>query len=95
MRSVLSQRTEFDFNVIVVDNHSTDGTTEVLQNLATEDSRVIHLIPTRTDYGIGGCWNEGVYSAHCGRYAVQLDSDDIYTNERTLTKMVAATGLFK
>ena len=90
VRSVLSQRTEFDFNVIVVDNHSTDGTTEVLQNLATEDSRVIHLIPTRTDYGIGGCWNEGVYSAHCGRYAVQLDSDDIYTNERTLTKMVAA-----
>lgn len=90
VRSVLSQRTEFPFNVIVVDNHSTDGTTEVLQNLAAEDSRVIHLIPTRTDYGIGGCWNEGVYSAHCGRYAVQLDSDDIYTDERTLDKMVAA-----
>lgn len=90
VRSVLSQRTEFDFNVIVVDNHSTDGTTEVLQNMAAEDSRVIHLIPERTDYGIGGCWNEGVYSAQCGRYAVQLDSDDIYTNERTLAKMVAA-----
>ncbi|MBS1811371.1 MAG: glycosyltransferase family 2 protein [Acidobacteria bacterium] len=90
VRSVLSQRTDFDFNVIVVDNHSTDGTTEVLENLATEDSRVIHLIPTRTDYGIGGCWNEGVYSARCGRYAVQLDSDDIYTNERTLAKMVEA-----
>lgn len=90
VRSVLAQRTEFTFNVIVVDNHSTDGTTEVLQNLATEDSRVIHLIPTRTDYGIGGCWNEGVYSSHCGRYAVQLDSDDIYTDERTLAKMVAA-----
>ena len=90
VRSVLSQKTEFEFNVIVVDNHSTDGTTEVLQNLAAEDSRVIHLTPTRTDYGIGGCWNEGVFSEHCGRYAVQLDSDDIYTNERTLDKMVTA-----
>ncbi len=90
VRSVLGQKAEFEFNVIVVDNHSTDGTTEVLQNLAAEDSRVIHLIPTRTDYGIGGCWNEGVFSRHCGRYAVQLDSDDIYTNERTLDKMVTA-----
>ena len=89
VRSVLSQRADFAFNVIVVDNHSTDGTTEVLQNLATEDSRVIHLIPERTDYGIGGCWNEGVYSLHCGRYAVQLDSDDIYTDEQTLAKVVA------
>jgi hypothetical protein len=90
VRSVLSQKTEFDYNVIVVDNHSTDGTTEVLQKLAAEDARVLHLIPTRTDYGIGGCWNEGVYSPHCGRYAVQLDSDDIYTDERTLAKMVEA-----
>jgi hypothetical protein len=90
VRSVLSQKTDFDFNVIIVDNHSTDGTTEVLQKLAAEDARVIHLIPTRTDYGIGGCWNEGVYSSHCGRYAVQLDSDDIYTDECTLAKMVAA-----
>jgi hypothetical protein len=89
VRSVLSQKTDFAFNVIVVDNHSTDGTTAVLQEVAANDARVIHLIPERTDYGIGGCWNEGVYSAHCGRYAVQLDSDDIYTDEQTLAKIVA------
>ena len=90
VNSVLSQKTDFAFNVIIVDNHSTDGTTEILKTLAAADSRVVHLIPERTDYGIGGCWNEGVYSKHCGRYAVQLDSDDIYTNEATLAKMVAA-----
>ena len=90
VNSVLSQKSDFDFNVIIVDNHSTDGTTDILKTLAAADSRVIHLIPERTDYGIGGCWNEGVYSKHCGRYAVQLDSDDIYTNEATLAKMVAA-----
>ena len=89
VRSVLSQKTDFAFNVIVVDNHSTDGTTAILRELAANDARVIHLIPARTDYGIGGCWNEGVYSSHCGRYAVQLDSDDIYTDEQTLAKIVA------
>ncbi len=90
VNSVLSQKTGFAFNVIIVDNHSTDSTTDILKTLAAADSRVVHLIPERTDYGIGGCWNEGVYSKHCGRYAVQLDSDDIYTNEATLAKMVAA-----
>lgn len=89
VRSVLSQKTDFDFNVIVVDNHSTDGTTALLRALAANDARVIHLIPERTDYGIGGCWNEGVYSSYCGRYAVQLDSDDIYTDEQTLAKVVS------
>ena len=89
VHSVLSQKTEFVFNVIVIDNHSTDGTSAELKNIAAADARVIHLVPTRTDYGIGGCWNEGIYSAHCGRYAVQLDSDDIYTNDDTLAKIVA------
>jgi hypothetical protein len=89
VRSVLSQRTDFSFNLIVVDNHSTDGTTDILKKLAAEDSRLIHLIPERTDYGIGGCWNEAVYSPHCGRYCVQLDSDDIYTDGHTLTKIIA------
>ncbi len=90
VRSALAQATEFSFNVIVVDNHSTDGTTEVLRQLAAEDSRLIHLTPARNDLGIGGCWNEAVYSEHCGRYAVQLDSDDIYSGEQTLARVVAA-----
>jgi Glycosyl transferase family 2 len=90
VRSALAQQTDFAFNVIVVDNHSTDGTTGVLEAMAAADARLIHLIPARTDYGIGGCWNEAVYSPHCGRYAVQLDSDDLYSSEQTLARIVAA-----
>jgi len=87
-RSALSQKTDFPFNVIVVDNHSTDGTTDLLRNLAADNGRLIHITPARTDYGIGGCWNEAVYSPHCGRYAAQLDSDDIYSSENTLARVV-------
>ncbi|HEX8186120.1 MAG TPA: glycosyltransferase family 2 protein, partial [Blastocatellia bacterium] len=87
--SALSQRAAFDFNVIVVDNHSTDRTTEILASLAREDSRLIHIKPARTGLGIGGCWNEAIYSSQCGGYAVQLDSDDLYADERTLEKIVA------
>jgi len=87
-RSALSQKTVFPFNVIVVDNHSTDGTTDLLRNLAADNGRLIHITPARTDYGIGGCWNEAVYSPHCGRYAAQLDSDDIYSSENTLARIV-------
>jgi hypothetical protein len=89
VRSALDQQTEFDFNVIVVDNHSTDGTTDALKQLAAENPKLIHLTPTRTDLGIGGCWNEAVYSEHCGRYAVQLDSDDIYSGSQTLARVMA------
>jgi glycosyltransferase involved in cell wall biosynthesis len=88
-RSALSQKTDFPFNVIVVDNHSTDGTTDLLRELAAGDGRLIHIVPERTDYGIGGCWNEAIYSPHCGRYAVQLDSDDIYSSENTLARIVS------
>jgi hypothetical protein len=88
VRSALAQQADFAFNVIVVDNHSTDGTTEALRQMAAENSRLIHLTPARTDLGIGGCWNEAVYSEHCGRYAVQLDSDDIYSGDQTLARIV-------
>jgi hypothetical protein len=87
VQSAMSQKTDFDFNVIVVDNHSTDRTTEILRGVA--DSRLVHMVPKRQDLGIGGCWNEAIYSSHCGRYAVQLDSDDLYLNDEVLSRIVA------
>lgn len=84
--SVLTQKTTFPFNIIVVDNHSTDGTSEIIDGFG--DSRVVHIIPSRTDLGIGGCWNEAVNSSLCGRFAVQLDSDDLYSSENTLQRIV-------
>lgn len=88
--SALSQVADFKFNVIVIDNHSTDGTTDVLRRLAAEHSNLKVIIPSFTDLGIGGCWNEGVNSAYCGRFAVQLDSDDLYKGPDTLQRIVDA-----
>jgi len=88
VKSALSQETDFTFNVIVVDNHSTDGTTAVLSDLARRYSGVKHIVPKRTDLGIGGCWNEALHNETCGRYAVQLDSDDLYSSRYTLQKMI-------
>jgi len=90
VNSVLSQETDFFFNLIVVDNHSTDKTTHILQELAASDKRIIHVIPDRTDLGIGGCWNEAVHHNACGMFAIQLDSDDIYSVNQTLQKIVNA-----
>lgn len=90
VRSALSQQADFAYNVIVVDNHSTDGTTDALALLAKEDPRVVHLVPDRTDLGIGGCWNMAIRHEQCGRFAVQLDSDDLYSGTDTLQKMVDA-----
>ncbi len=87
VRSALVQTADFDFNVIVVDNHSTDRTSEILR--AIGDSRVKHLVPERRDLGIGGCWNEAIYSTDCGQYAIQLDSDDLYINDGVLRRIVA------
>lgn len=92
IRSALSQQTDFPFNVIIIDNHSTDGTTEAIDELAA-DPRVIHLIPESDTLNIGGCWNYGVADPRCGRFAIQLDSDDVYKDEHTLTKMVRAFRL--
>ncbi|HON85519.1 MAG TPA: glycosyltransferase family 2 protein [Syntrophorhabdaceae bacterium] len=86
--SALSQKTGFPFNIIVVDNHSGDGTTDILSGLASKHTQLIHIIPERCDLGIGGCWNEAIYSPFCGRYAVQLDSDDLYSSSQTLQKIV-------
>jgi hypothetical protein len=80
VKSALGQRTDFPFNVIVVDNHSTDGTSAVLAGLAGRHPSLKHRVPGRRDLSIGGCWNEAVFSDLCGRYAVQLDSDDLYVD---------------
>ncbi len=88
LRSALSQQTDFPFNVIVIDNHSTDGTSERIDELASSDSRVIHVIPEETGLGIGGCWNLGINHPACGCYAVQLDSDDMYSGPDTLQRIV-------
>ena len=90
IKSVLIQKTTFAFNLIIIDNFSTDGTSELIEKYAKKDSRVIHLIPERTDLGIGGCWNEGVQHSACGKFAVQLDSDDVYQDENTLQSLVNA-----
>lgn len=90
VESALSQECDFPFNVIVVDNHSTDGTTALLEEIAAKDERLIHVVPTRNDLGIGGCWNQAVHHEKCGEFAVQLDSDDVYSGTDTLTKIVNA-----
>lgn len=89
IESVLKQQTSFKFNIIIIDNHSTDGTTEAIDAFKA-DERVVHLIPERNDLGIGGCWNYGVNDARCGKFAVQLDSDDLYKDEHTLQTIVNA-----
>lgn len=87
--SVLKQKTTFKFNLILIDNHSTDGTMEAIRSYES-DNRLIHIIPERKDLGIGGCWNMGVHHAACGKFAVQLDSDDLYKDENSLQTMVNA-----
>jgi GT2 family glycosyltransferase len=86
--SALSQMADFAFNVLVVDNHSTDGTTALLADLAARQPALKHLVPERRDLSIGGCWNEAVFSPLCGRYAVQLDSDDLYRGDDCLLRLV-------
>ena len=90
VRSALAQKCPFPFNVIVIDNLSDDGTTAAVSEISASDPRLLHIIPEKPGLGIGGCWNLAIDSPHCGLYAVQLDSDDIYSGEDSLSKMVAA-----
>lgn len=98
VKSALSQKTSFKFNVIVVNNHSTDRTGEILSEIAHEmeerndkqAGRLVQIVPDRYDLGIGGCWNMAINSDHCGKFAVQLDSDDLYSSPKTLQKIVDA-----
>ena len=90
VQSVFSQKTDFPFNLIVVDNHSTDGTTEMLSQLSTIHSQLSIITPERHDLGIGGCWDLAIRHPQCGRYAVQLDSDDLYSDPHTLQHIVDA-----
>lgn len=88
VKSALGQKANFKFNVIVVNNHSTDRTGEILDELKADN--LIQIVPERTDLGIGGCWNEAINSSSCGKFAVQLDSDDLYSSPKTLQKIVDA-----
>lgn len=88
VKSALGQKANFKFNVIVVNNHSIDRTGEILDELKADN--LIQIVPERTDLGIGGCWNEAINSSFCGKFAVQLDSDDLYSSPKTLQKIVDA-----
>ena len=89
VKSACEQSADFAFNVIVVDNHSTDGTTDKLAELTKKYDNLVHLVPEPTDLGIGGCWNYALQSKQCGKWAVQLDSDDIYIDQHSVAKMVS------
>lgn len=88
--SVLTQKTDFSFNLIIVDNFSTDGTSELIQSITKTDHRVIHVVPDRKDLGIGGCWNVAIMHPKCGKFAIQLDSDDLYIDETVVERIVNA-----
>lgn len=90
IESVMKQKTSFDYNLIIVDNHSTDNTTAIIKEYAARHRNLIHIIPERTDLGIGGCWNMAAHDENCGKFSVQLDSDDLYKDETTLTQIVDA-----
>ena len=88
IKSVLSQEVGFKFNLIIVDNYSTDGTTELIQSYPDPDKRIVHVVPERKDLGIGGCWNEAVNNPKCGKFAIQLDSDDLYIDNTVVQRVV-------
>jgi glycosyltransferase involved in cell wall biosynthesis len=90
IKSVLNQEVDFKFNLIIVDNYSADGTSELIKSFAENDDRIIHVIPERKDLGIGGCWNEAINHPQCGKFAIQLDSDDLYIDNTVVKRVVAS-----
>ncbi len=88
VESALKQRTDFSFNIIIVNNHSTDRTASIIKTLSEKHSNIIHIIPKSNNLEIGGCWNEAIFNDHCGKYAVQLDSDDLYADEHILQRII-------
>jgi hypothetical protein len=90
IESALNEKTNFNYNIIVVDNYSNDSTTEKIKSFAEKDKRILHIIPERKELGIGGCWNEAVHHSECGRFVCQLDSDDLYKDENTLQTIIDA-----
>lgn len=89
IKSVLNQKCDFKFNLMVVDNFSTDGTREAIDEFK-DDPRLIHIIADYYDMGIGGYWNLAAHHEKAGKFIVQLDSDDMYKDENTLATMVGA-----
>ncbi len=88
IESVLKQKTSFDFNLLIVDNHSNDGTSRIIREYSSKHNTIVHIQPGRNDLGIGGCWNLAVHDESCGKFAVQLDSDDLYRDESTLQQII-------
>ena len=89
LRSALSQETDFQYNVIVVDDNSTDGTVDVIKSFL-DDPKLIYIAQDKTYHAIGGNWNAALHHPRCGRFALQLDSDDMYSGSDTVQKFVDA-----
>lgn len=87
INSIIAQKADFRFNIIVVDNHSNDGTSEIIEELAQKSSQIVHIIPESNNLGIGGCWDLAIRSPKCGRFSIQLDSDDLYIDEYVIQRI--------
>ena len=92
IQSALSQKVRegYSFNVIVVDDNSTDGTAQIVESQKSKDERLVYIAQDKTWHAIGGNWNVAIHDPRCGKYAIQLDSDDTYFDENTIQKFIDA-----